>query len=65
MIYNFQSQVISNPIEQAQLKLKIHNEKGTASNLSIFEVANLMDTVVFSKIQSENKTNSTFSICIN
>lgn len=63
MIYNFQTQVISNPVEQAQQRLRIHSERGTSSNLSIFEVANLMDTVVFSKIQSEN--NNSFSICFN
>ncbi|MCE3295930.1 MAG: hypothetical protein K0R65_1644 [Crocinitomicaceae bacterium] len=64
MIYNFQSQQIANPIEQAQLKLKMHQEKGTSSQLSIFEVASLMDTIVF-KQAINNSSNGTFQICFN
>ncbi|MGV3630844.1 MAG: hypothetical protein ACO1O6_06550 [Bacteroidota bacterium] len=64
MIYNFQSQSIANPVEQAQLKLKMHQEKGTSSHLSIFEVANLMDMIIF-KQGSGSSSNGAFQICFN
>jgi folylpolyglutamate synthase/dihydropteroate synthase len=65
MIYKFQSQLIStNPIEIAEKKLKTHKEKGANSSLSIFEVANLMDTLCFSQQNEENKSN-VFEICFN
>ncbi len=64
MIYNFQSQSIANPIEQAQLKLRIHQQKGTSSQLSIFEVAKLMDTIVFTQ-GAANNSGESFQICFN
>ena len=64
MIYNFQSQSIANPVEQAQLKLKMHQEKGTSSHLSIFEVASLMDMIVF-KQAGNTSSNGSFQICFN
>jgi hypothetical protein len=65
MIYKFQSQLIAaNPIELAEKKLKTHREKGQESNLSIFEVARLMDTLCFSSQNEENKSN-VFEICFN
>lgn len=63
MIQNFQTvSILLNPIEQAQKKLKTHFESGTSSNLSIFEAANLLDTIVFSK---ENVNNIFTNFTIN
>jgi hypothetical protein len=55
-----------NPIESAQKRLKFHQEKGENTTLSIFEVAYLMDQIVFSPNdeQNNNQTNS-FEFCIN
>jgi hypothetical protein len=64
MIYNFQSQSIANPVEQAQLQLKMHQERGTSSHLSIFEVASLMDTIIF-KQGTANSSSAAFQICFN
>ncbi|MES2589064.1 MAG: hypothetical protein V4622_08795 [Bacteroidota bacterium] len=64
MIYNFQSQVInSNPVELAQKRLESHKQKGMNSSLSIFEVANLMDTILFTNNQSQSQSN--FQVCFN
>lgn len=65
MIYKFQSQsAIINPVELAEKKLKAHKESGSNSSLSIFEVANLMDTLFFSN-QSISSNSNTFEICFN
>jgi hypothetical protein len=66
MIYNFQSQnLMANPVELAQQKLKTHSEKGILSPLSIFEVANLMDTVLFTDSNSSSANSPVFQICFN
>lgn len=66
MIYKFQTQnLIANPVEIAQQQLKMHQQKGTSSKLSIFEVARLMDTVLFTKKSSKNTSEAAFEICFN
>lgn len=56
---------MANPVELAQQKLKMHSEKGTSSPLSIFEVANLMDTVLFTDSNSSSSNSPVFQICFN
>jgi hypothetical protein len=66
MIYKFQSQsVFANPVEIAEKKLQAHKEKGPKSPLSIFEVAHLMDTLIFGKSDKQNNSGSNFEICFN
>jgi hypothetical protein len=65
MIYKLNVEhLITNPRELAQKRLKSHQEKGNKSNLSIFEVANLMDQITFSE-NRENIQSKYFEICIN
>ena len=66
MMYNFQSQTLnSNPVELAQKRLKFHQEKGMNSHLSIFEVANLMDTIIFTGSNSNSEKQNLFQVCFN
>lgn len=65
MIYKIQTQqLISSPSELAQRRLQSHQEKGTQSNMSIFEVANLMDQIFFNH-DNKAQGNSHFEICFN
>lgn len=45
-------------ISQAKLKLSKHRELGTKSSMNVFEVAELLDSIIFAeyKIQNEQKT---------
>jgi hypothetical protein len=66
MIYNFQSQTLNvNPVELAQKRLKFHQEKGLNSPLSIFEVANLMDTIIFKGSHSNSEKQNLIQVCFN
>lgn len=65
MIYKVITQdLISNQTELAQRKLANHKQNGEKSSLSIFEVARLMDQVVFKSNQQTNK-GSYFEFCFN
>ena len=62
-IYKMQTttfDMINNRIKQAKYKLSQHKVQGVNSNLSIFEVAKLMDTVKRGDNTNENKTTSVF-----
>ena len=50
--------------EKAQVKLNQHKNKGTESNLNIFEVAKLMDDL-FIDDKSSNMNIHTFQIVLN
>lgn len=66
MIYKVNTQnFISNSTEVAQKKLKSHQEKGERSNLSIFEVANLMDQLLFPSNNKQTNNTGYFEFCFN
>ncbi len=52
-------------ILQAQNKLSKHRELGTKTNLDVFQVAELMDTLKFSSMEDENKASVFFSVNMN
>lgn len=52
--------MINNAISLAQYKLKLHQAKGQNSELSIIEVAKLMDIIHFSPVQQSDKRESIF-----
>ena len=52
-------------VQSAQSKLSKHKELGTKTNLNVFEVAELMDTLKFSDFQEETKSNVFFSMNLN
>jgi len=52
-------------IRQAQNKLSKHRELGTKTNLNVFEVAELMDTLKFSNSEEESKASVFFSMHLN
>ncbi len=53
--------MINNTISIAEYKLKLHFENGEASNLSIQEVAELMDLVTFGLSFNSDKRSIFFS----
>ena len=58
--------MINNTIKTAKFKLTMHREKGTKSELSVFQVAELLDSIKRAENQKELKTNSIFnSISLN
>ena len=62
-IYKMQTttfDMINNRIKQAKYRLSQHKVQGVNSNLSIFEVAKLMDTVKRGDNANENKATSVF-----
>ncbi len=52
--------MINNAITLAQYKLKLHQDKGQNSELSILEVAELMDIIHFGPKIKEGKLESIF-----
>jgi hypothetical protein len=52
-------------VQSAQSKLSKHKELGTKTNLNVFEVAELMDTLKFSDLQEETKSSVFFSMNLN
>ena len=52
--------MINNAISLAQYKLKLHQDKGQNSELSIMEVAQLMDIIHFGLQMPEVKRESIF-----
>jgi hypothetical protein len=52
--------MINNAINTAKYKLKLHQEMGANSELSIFEVANLMDVLRSSEHTEEIKKTPIF-----
>jgi hypothetical protein len=52
-------------IQSAQNKLSKHREMGTKTNLNVYEVAELMDTLKFSNFQEDSKTSVFYSIILN
>lgn len=52
-------------IQNAQSKLSKHRELGTKTNLNVFEVAELMDTLKFSSSNDDNRASVFFSINMN
>lgn len=52
--------MINNAISLAQYKLKLHHDKGQNSELSIMEVAELMDIIHFGPAIGESKKESIF-----
>lgn len=52
-------------VRQAENKLSKHRELGTKSNLDVFQVAELMDTLKFSISEDENKASVFFSVNMN
>lgn len=60
MLQLIEKTMIKNSISLAQYKLKLHKERGMNSELSILEVAELMDLIHFSESIKSVKTNSIF-----
>ena len=52
--------MINNKISLAQYKLKLHQDQGQNSELSIIEVAKLMDIIYFGPCDIEDKKDSIF-----
>lgn len=52
--------MINNSISLAQYKLKLHKEKGTNTELSILEVAELMDIIHFGQEIKQTKPSAIF-----
>lgn len=66
MIFRIQAQqLISNPKDLAKRRLQSHQENGSSSPLSIFEVANLMDQVLFDHSAPDADSQGYFDICYN
>ena len=66
MIFRIQAQqLISGNANLAESRLKSHQAKGSDSKLSIFEVAKLMDQVLFDPKSTEQKEELYFDICYN
>jgi hypothetical protein len=58
--------MINNTVSLAQYKLKLHQDKGQNSELSIMEVAKLMDIIYFGPCNIEAKKESIFlQFCYN
>lgn len=58
--------MINNTIKTAKFKLNMHRKKGTKSELSVFQVAELLDSIKRAENQKELKTISIFnSISLN
>lgn len=52
--------MINNSISLAQYKLKLHKERGTNTELSIMEVAELMDLIHFGQEIKKSKPSTIF-----
>lgn len=52
--------MINNVVSLAQYKLKLHFDKGQESELSIVEVAKLMDIIHFGPVEVEPKNEPIF-----
>jgi len=52
--------MINNKVSLAQYKLKLHQDQGQNSELSIIEVAKLMDIIYFGPCSIEAKKESIF-----
>lgn len=52
--------MINNAVSLAQYKLKLHQDQGQNSELSIIEVAKLMDIIYFGPCAIEDKKESIF-----
>ena len=52
--------MINNAVSLAQYKLKLHQDQGQKSELSVIEVAQLMDIIYFGPCKLENKKESIF-----
>lgn len=52
--------MINNAVSLAQYKLKLHQDKGQNSELSIMEVAKLMDIIYFGPSKIEDSEDSIF-----
>ncbi len=52
-------------VQSAQNKLSKHRELGVKTDLNVFEVAELMDTLKFSNPQEESKASVFFSLNLN
>lgn len=58
--------MINNTLKTAKFKLSMHRQKGTKSELSVFQVAELLDSIKRAEQQKELQTNSIFhSISLN
>jgi hypothetical protein len=58
--------MINNTIKTAKFKLNMHREKGIKSELSVFQVAELLDSIKRSEQQKESNPSSIFhSISLN
>lgn len=55
----YQQSLRSKVVREAKLKLSIHREQGAKSNMSIFEVADLMDKIRKNS-EAESKEQSIF-----
>lgn len=52
-------------VKEAQLKLSVHREKGTGTSMSVFEVAQLMDKIRWSKSHQEEEHSIFFAVSMN
>ncbi len=58
--------MINNTVKTAKYKLTMHRQKGTKSELSIFQVAELLDAIKRAEESKETHANSIFhSISLN
>ena len=61
----YMNSLISNVARNAQLKLSKHRELGVKSNLSVFEVAALMDKLKNAERMEDHKNSVFFSAVMN
>jgi len=54
--------MINNAVKTAKFKLSQHKIQGEKSNLSIFQVARLMDTIKFGEGREDNSQMVSFSL---
>ena len=58
--------MINNTIKTAKFKLNMHRQKGIKSELSVFQVAELLDSIKRAEQQKESNSSSIFhSISLN
>ncbi|MFM7664333.1 MAG: hypothetical protein ACKO68_07375 [Bacteroidota bacterium] len=61
----YQQNLRAKVVKEAQTKLSVHREKGTDTSMSVFEVAQLMDKIRWSKSHQEEEHSIFFAVSMN
>jgi hypothetical protein len=61
----YQQSLRSKVVREAKLKLSVHREQGVKSNMSIYEVAELMDKIRMGSEAEEKEQSIFFSVNLN